>query len=118
MTSSHSEGFFWRNIDPRLPYGKQLASQAAAISAANTDGYSILRFGGSGNDYLTYEFGGAACPPQGDYTECMNQTQWESLLEFTKASNAKMVFGLSMNTGHDLNGEQLRAGDPGFPWPV
>lgn len=54
----------------------------------------------------------------------MNQTQWTSLLEFTKASNAKMVFGLSMNTGHDLGhkeeqgaGAGAGAGDPGFPWP-
>ena len=39
IDASRNRGFFWRNIDPRLPYGKQLASQAAAISAANTDGY-------------------------------------------------------------------------------
>jgi hypothetical protein len=71
----------------------------AAISAGQSDGFSILRFGGSGNDYLTYEFGGTACPAQGDLTECLNRSQWESLLKFTKASSAKMVFGLSMNTG-------------------
>ena len=37
------------------------ARQARAISAGQEDATSLLRFGGSGNDMLTYEVGGATC---------------------------------------------------------
>ena len=113
---SGNRQFFDRNLDVAQPFGKQIAYQASLISAAQPDRFSVLRFGGSGNDYLTYEFGNTKCPPQGEYTECMNQTWWTNLLEFTKASNAKILFGLSMNTGHDLESGSGN-GDPGFPWP-
>ena len=59
-----------------------------AIGAAQTAGFSLLRFGGTGNDYLTYEFGGAACPPPSGpegIKQCLNQTTWAELLSFTAA---------------------------------
>ena len=59
-------------------------------------------FGGSGNDYLRYEFGGVQCPPRTKYTECMNQSSWTDLLGFADAADARMIVGLSMQTGHDL----------------
>ena len=33
--------------------GKKLATLGKALSSNNDAGYSIIRFGGSGNDYLT-----------------------------------------------------------------
>lgn len=32
----------------------------------------------------------------------MNVSTWTNLLQFAEAANAKIIFGLSMNTGHDL----------------
>ena len=86
--------------------------------------------GGSGNDYLTYAFGGTQCPPPSDYKQCLNQSHWASLLSFTQASKSKMVFG-SMNTGRDDNDARDAVTDPdtdassagignptpGFPFP-
>ena len=62
---------------------------------------SVLRFGGSGNDALVYEFGSTKCPPPGpppgkDFAgdiKCLNQTWWRNLLGFANASNARIVFG-------------------------
>jgi hypothetical protein len=73
-----------------------------------------------GNDYLTYEFGGYECPPalRSKYKQCLNQTQWTSLLSFTAAAKARMVLGLSMNIGQDLAaGAGGRAGPPVYPYP-
>lgn len=75
--------------------------KAAAISAAQPAGFSLLRFGGSGNDYLTYAFNATKCPDPSDERQCLNETHWRSLLSFTEHASARMIFGLSMNTGHD-----------------
>merc|ERR1711865_70851 len=84
---------------------------------AQNAGYSLLRFGGSGNDYLTYAFGGAQCPPASEFKQCLNETLLRDLLSFTEAANAKMIFGLSQNTGHDLLRNGREAGSPyPFPW--
>ena len=105
IDASANRGFFWRNLSAADPgsYGAQLARQAAAIGSAQEAGYSLLRFGGSGNDYLTYEgFGATRCTrPPSDYNQCLNVTQWRDLLSFTANANARMIFGLSMNTGRD-----------------
>jgi hypothetical protein len=37
-----------------------------------------------------------------EYKQCLNETLWRDLLSFTAAAKAKMIFGLSMNTGEDL----------------
>jgi hypothetical protein len=157
IDASANRGFFWRNWSAAEPssYGAQLARQAAALGEAQSAGFSLLRFGaracslslslslslssawvvrsagGSGNDYLTYAFGGTQCPPPSDYKQCLNQTHWASLLSFTEASKAKMIFGLSMNTGRDedvgrhADANAPRTGaaaggggpTPGFPFP-
>ena len=39
------------------------------------------------------------------------------LLSFTEASNARMIFGISMNTGQDLDlGSASRGGPFPYPW--
>lgn len=112
IDASRNRQFFDRNLSqaPGSSPGPQLARQAAAL-ARQPGGFSLLRFGGSGNDYLTYQVGGAVCPdPPSSYHECLTMERWGDLLDFTRASNAKMVCGLSMNTGRDLG-----AGDGPFP---
>ena len=93
IDASANRGFFWRNLSAVVPHseGWQLAYQAAAIGEAQTAGFSLLRFGGSGNDYLTYAFGGTPCPPQSEYKQCLNETVWRDLLSFVGAAKAKMV---------------------------
>lgn len=99
MDASRNRQFFDRNLSGA--FGAQLAAQARAISDVQRGG-SILRFGGTGNDYLTYEIEPEfPCPPRSETSECMNLTWWTNLLDFTEASGSKMIFGLSMNTGHD-----------------
>ena len=104
IDASANRGFFWRDLDVTKPYGKQLARQAAAITAHGTQAHSLVRFGGSGNDMLTYEFGQTECPPPRpgpppahweDDRRCLNQTTWKNLLGFVRASNARIIFGIS-----------------------
>ena len=60
----------------------------------------LLRWGGSGNDELTYCFNGGetAC----DFDDAtplrrkLNETTWRNLLEFTKAAKAKIIVGLAV----------------------
>jgi hypothetical protein len=54
IDASENRGFFWRNLSASGAYGAQLARQAAALGTAQKANYSLLRFGGSGNDYLSY----------------------------------------------------------------
>ena len=116
IDASDNRGFFWRNISAEDPksYGAQLARQASAIGDSQDAGFALLRFGGSGNDYLTYNFGGASCPPTDPHATsqlktCLNESSWRDLLSFTEKSSAKMIFGLSMNTSEDMNSFP-------FPW--
>ena len=120
IDASANRGFFWRNLSAASPdlYGAQLARQAAAIGAVQPAGYSLLRFGGSGNDYLTYEFGNTKCPdPLTDTKQCLNQSTWQDLLSFTEAASARLIFGLSMNTGTDFKkGTGKKSGPFPYPW--
>ena len=109
IDASANRGFFWRNLSQDGTLGAQLARQAAAISLAQEGRMSYLRFGGSGNDYLTYAVGDQKCPPLSTYSQCMNETTWLNLLDFADAAHAKIILGLSLNTGHDLGGP--------FPYP-
>lgn len=101
IDASENRGFFWRNYSAATAYGSKLAKQASALADGQAAGYSLLRFGGSGNDYLTYAFGGTACPPESECKRCLNETTWRGLLSFTAAAKARMIVGLSMSTGHD-----------------
>ena len=82
------------DLDVTKPYGKQLAKQALAIGAG---GQQLLRFGGGGNDALTYAFNGTRCPTPNSTSrrECLNQTWWENMLHFTAAAGAQMILGVS-----------------------
>lgn len=109
IDASANRGFFQRDLDVGKPYGRQLAYQASQVTAMHGNGtgrgqpFSLLRFGGSGNDALVYEFGSTKCPPPGpppgkDFAgdiKCLNQTWWRNLLGFANASNARIVFGVS-----------------------
>jgi hypothetical protein len=107
IDASANRGFFVRDLDVAKSYGAQLAYQAAQITAHPAAGrsqkFSLLRFGGSGNDALLYEFGGTKCPAPtvpgkhflGDI-KCLNRTWWSNLLGFTNASNARIIFGVSL----------------------
>lgn len=119
IDSSRNRGFFWRNLSARDPksYGAQLARQAAELGKRQAATYSLLRFGGTGNDYLTYAVEGTQCPPQSDYTECMNETVIRDFLSFVDKANAKVIWGLSLNTGHDRRLSSSSASQPGFPFP-
>ena len=102
LDASRNREFFDRNLSTSLPLGARAARLASALGRNQAAGHSLLRFGGSGNDYLRYEFGGVQCPPRTKYTECMNQSSWTDLLGFADAADARMIVGLSMQTGHDL----------------
>jgi len=107
IDASENRGFFWRNLSAGYDYGAQLARQAAEIGRLQDAGFSFLRFGGSGNDYLTYQFDGEVCE-----NKCMNETLTKDFYSFAEAANSRIIFGLSMNTGLDLT---TSAG--GFPYP-
>jgi hypothetical protein len=97
IDASSNRGFFWRDLDVAKPYGRQLARQAAAITADGPQAHSVLRFGGSGNDVLVYEFGSTTCPSEPHWEaehKCLNETTWRNLLEFTRAANARIIFGI------------------------
>lgn len=53
IDASRNRGFFTRSLNVTEAFGARLAKQAAALSAEMIANESILRFGGSGNDYLT-----------------------------------------------------------------
>jgi len=101
IDASVNREFFTRNLSAGSAYGAQLARQAAEIGALQDAGFSLLRFGGTGNDYLTYEFGGTPCPPPAETKMCLNQTQLRDLFSFARAAHSKIIFGISTNTGND-----------------
>ena len=111
IDASANRGFFWRNLSAAAPFGARIAKQASALGRSQSGNFSIVRFGGSGNDYLYYEFGGYKCPPTSEYKQCLNQTMWTDLLSFTAASSARMILGLSLQTGEDVDG-----GPFPYPW--
>ena len=75
IDASAGRGFFWRNLSTAAPFGAQLARQAAALGRVQEAGHSMLRFGGTGNDYLTYSgFGTTKCRNAPSKTnKCLNR---------------------------------------------
>ena len=72
------------------------------LAAASLPGY--LRFGGSGNDGLVYGVGNVTkCPEpktlSGDKnkTHCLNETHFRDFMRFSKASTARLIFGLNID---------------------
>jgi len=53
LDGSRNRQFFERNLSQHGAFGRQLAAGAAALGDAQAAGTSVLRFGGTGNDYLT-----------------------------------------------------------------
>eukprot|EP00755_Sulcionema_specki_P016788 Sspe_Gene.62840::Locus_35575_Transcript_2_3_Confidence_0.400_Length_1766::g.62840::m.62840/K07964/HPSE; heparanase len=100
IDASRNRGFFDRNLSTADPHARQMAHQATVL-ADNEAGRAFLRFGGSGNDYLTYAVYGTPCPVWTPTTECLNQTWLGNLLDFARASRADIIFGVSLNTGED-----------------
>ena len=94
IDASLNRGFFHRNLSLGSAMGAQLARQAKAISVGQGDGHSLLRFGGGGNDDLIYEVAGTACSSDQLHPQCLNMTWWSNLLNFTRASEAKLIFGV------------------------
>lgn len=85
IDASANRGFFWRNLsDPQLHY---LAKSSAP---------GFLRFGGTGNDHLTYAFGSTTCGGTVDGDGCLNETHFRSLMEFAEAAGTPMIFGLNI----------------------
>ena len=118
IDASANRGFFWRNISTGTALGASLAQHATVLGNVQEGGFSIVRFGGSGNDYVKYEFGDTKCNfPLSMYQQCLNQTTWVDFLDFMQHSNAKFIFGLSMNTGHDLDLDFLKKDDKSTPSP-
>lgn len=76
--SSNRQFFEFNFADDKLRY---LAAQLP----------TYVRVGGSGEDYLTYEFGNTTCKD----TRCLNATHWDNLYSLVHDAGAKMVFGLN-----------------------
>jgi hypothetical protein len=89
LDSSADRGFFHINFsNPNL---------AAAASSLRP---SVLRFGGTGNDYLRYGPPNQPCPwPQtsNDSYGCLNTSHWTDLWAMAAASKTKILFGISFD---------------------
>ena len=94
IDASANRGFFHVNFtNPNL--------RAAAASLVP----SVMRFGGSGNDFLVYDSPDQPCPSPmpappspkeyGEQDHCLNVTHWDNLASFAAAGGAKMLFGAS-----------------------
>ncbi len=117
IDASRDREFFDRNLSIHGDFGLSLAVQAETISSAQNAGFSLLRFGGTGNDYLTYAgFDNTSCPTYALDHECLNVTWWTNLMEFTRAAHAKMVFGVSMNTPLKKPDNLTSTPAPFTPW--
>ena len=87
-----------------------------SLARQSLPGY--LRFGGGGNDLLSYALdmgdpasAGNKCP-RGPARLCMNRSQFDNLYGFAEAAGAKLVFGLAMprsNGGGIWNSTEARA---------
>jgi heparanase 1 len=58
---------------------------------------TVMRVGGSGGDYLTYELGNKTAACGGDSKHnCLNESQYDGLVGFAKAAGAEIVFALNI----------------------
>ena len=80
---SRNRLFFNVNFsDPRLVY---LASEISG---------GVIRFGGSGGDFMTYAK--ESCGPLGKNEECLNMTTFDSVLALSAAASSTLVMGLNI----------------------
>jgi hypothetical protein len=88
------------NIDAsrdRLFFDTNFSDRRLVYLASNIGGANI-RFGGTGNDYLSYSVPGAApfsCEP--GKLECLNTTWLDNLHDLSLSSNNGLVFGLNIH---------------------
>ena len=110
VDSSFNRGFF------HTDFGNANLRAAAASLAPAT-----LRFGGSGNDYLTYDVPAGHCSsPAGaahyrndsDSFGCLNASHWKQLRGLAEAAGADLLFGLSF----DLNAACAAAPNGSYVW--
>lgn len=84
---SRNRLFFNVNFsDPRLVY---LASQIPG---------GVIRFGGSGGDFMTYAtpMVGGSCGPLPTNGECLNSTTFDAVLALSAAASSTLVMGLNI----------------------
>jgi heparanase 1 len=85
IDSSRQRSFFSLSLaDARLRY------LAGAIGGA------LIRFGGTGNDYLHYAVNGESCTTIPYQYECLNATWFEDLYGFSAAAASPLIFGLNI----------------------
>ena len=92
IDSSRDRSFFLLNWS-----SPALLSAAAGLSAAD----ARVRFGGTGNNALVYNFSGAACAPSADGRSrtCLNESTWAGVAAVAAAARAPVVFGVNMFPG-------------------
>ena len=97
IDGSRDRGFF--DLDWAAP---ALAAAARGLAppagAGGGGGGGLVRFGGTGNNYLYYGVGAApACPPTRPHAvECLNATLWAGLAAAAAAARAPLVVGVNM----------------------
>jgi len=70
---------------------------------------NFVRVGGSGQDYIDYDFEGKGCNGVGAQPGlCLNTTQWDALYSFIVGTGSKMVFGLNACQRATQNGSGRR----------
>jgi len=87
VDSSRDRSFFVLNWS-----SPALLSAAAGLSV----GEKRLRFGGTGNNALFYNFSGAPCVQSGRSHTCLNETTWAGVAAVAAAAQAPVVFGVNM----------------------
>ena len=86
---------------------KQLLYLTKSIGGTN----SHLRFGGTGNDFLYYEVGGAPpCKPTISGEKCLNVTTYSGLMNLALNAGIEFIFGLNI---HPDTG---KPSPPSGPW--
>ena len=126
IDSSQDREFF--QLDWAAP---ALASAASGLASAGSQ--QVIRFGGTGNNYLYYDIPGAgekcvrsAVAPR---RECLNSSTWAGVAAFAARARAPIVFGVNMFpagarrtppltplTQRPSLSSQSRAGTPSLAW--
>jgi hypothetical protein len=85
IDSSYNRGFVHISFD-----NKNLLAAATSLAP------STIRFGGGGNDYLSYQpFSACNSSVDNDNYVCLNTSHWNSLYNWANASGTEFIFGIS-----------------------
>jgi hypothetical protein len=66
---------------------------------------TVMRIGGSGGDYLTYDLGNTTTTCGDSKHNCLNASQYDSLMGFAKAADVQIVFALNICPRKNTRGE-------------